>query len=127
LHYRKLKENNGTTFYGTKGWISLGLQSAESNISEINQKLNDFSKNDEGWINSDENTMGQLFVDVVTGKVPEACPIADAIISDCVSHMGNIAIRTNRKITWDPAKGEVLNDPQANKWFVRDMREPYAI
>jgi len=127
LDYRRLKENNGTTFYGTKGWISLGLQSAESNIPEIDKKLNNFSKNEKGWIKSDENTMGRLFVDVVKGKVPEACPIADAIISDCISHMGNITIRTGRKITWDPIKGEVVGDLDANKWFIRTMRDPYTV
>ena len=76
---------------------------------------------------SEENTMGQLFVDVVKGNVPEACPLEEAILSDCVSHMGNIAIRTNRKITWDPVKGEVVGDAEANKLFVREMREPYRI
>jgi hypothetical protein len=41
--------------------------------------------------------------------------------------MGNIAIRTGRKITWDPVKGEITGDPDANKWFVRKMREPFVI
>ncbi len=126
LHYRKIKEGNGTTFYGTKGWISLSRSSAQSNIPEIDQKLNNFPKNNNGMI-SGVNTMGQLFVDVVTGKVPEACPLDEAILSDCISHMSNIAIRTGRKITWDPAKGEVVGDPDANKLFVRDMRKPYSI
>ncbi len=127
LHYRTIKDSNGTTFYGSKGWISLSRSSAQSNISEIDQKLNDFPKNNNGSILSEENTMGQLFVDVVKGNVPEACPLEEAILSDCVSHMGNIAIRTNRKITWDPVKGEVVGDAEANKLFVREMREPYRI
>ena len=126
LHYRKIKEGNGTTFYGTKGWISLSRSSAQSNIPEIDEKLNNYPKNDRGAI-INENTMGQYFVDVVTNKIPEICPLDDAILSDCVSHMGNIAIRTGRKITWDPVKGEVVDDPEANKWFIRDMREPYSI
>lgn len=127
LHYRKIKEGNGTTFYGTKGWISLSRSSAQSNIPEIDKKLNNYPKTDRGAIISDENTMGQYFVDVVTNKIPEICPLDDAILSDCVSHMGNIAIRTERKITWNPVKGEVVEDPEANKWFVRDMREPYTV
>jgi hypothetical protein len=39
---------------------------------------------------------------VVQGKIAETCPLDEAIISDCISHMGNIAIRTGRKITWNP-------------------------
>ncbi|MBW6533823.1 MAG: Gfo/Idh/MocA family oxidoreductase [Mariniphaga sp.] len=127
LHYRNLKEGNGTTFYGTKGWISLSRSSAQSNLSDLDRQLNDFPKNENGWIRSEENTMGQLFVDVIKGNIPEVCPLDDAIISDCVSHMGNIAIRTGRKITWNPLKGEVEEDQEANRWFFREMRNPYQI
>lgn len=127
LNYRTRKEGNGTTFFGTKGWISLSRSSAQSNIPELDKKLNDFPKNSDGNIRSEENTMGQMFVDVVTGKIPETNPLDEAILSDCVSHMSNIAIRTGRKFIWDPAKGEVVGDKEANKWFVREMREPYIV
>ncbi len=127
LQYRKFKDSNGTTFYGTKGWISLSRNSVQSDIPELDMKLNDFPKNGSGSINSEENTMGQLFVDVVKGNIPEACPLEDAILSDCVSHMSNIAIRTGRKVTWDPLAGKVVNDPEANQWFIRKMREPYSV
>lgn len=125
LHYRRSKEGNGTTFYGSKGWISLSRSSAQSDIPGVDKKLNDFPKNDRGVIRSEGNRMGQYFVDVVTNKIPEICPLDEAIISDCISHMANITIRTGRKITWDPLKGEVVDDREANKLFVRDMREPY--
>jgi predicted dehydrogenase len=127
INYRRIKEGNGTTFYGTKGWISLSRSSAQSDIPAIDAKLNDFPKNENGGIKSEGNTMGQYFVDVATGKIPETCPLDEAILSDCVSHMSNIAIRTGRKITWDPAKGEVVDDPEANKWFIRNMREPFTV
>jgi predicted dehydrogenase len=121
------KEGNGTTFFGTKGWISLSRSSAQSNISEINQKLNNFPKNNDGWIKSENNTMGKAFLDVIIGKSKELCPLDEAIISDSISHMGDITIRTNRKITWDPLKGEVIGDPEANKLFIREIRSPYTI
>jgi hypothetical protein len=40
--------------------------------------------------------------------------------------MGDIAIRTGRKITWDPAIGEVVGDPEATKIFNRESRKPYT-
>ena len=61
------------------------------------------------------------------GDIPEVCPLDEAILSDCVSHMSNIAIRTGRRIKWDPEKGEVVDDPEANLWFIREMREPYTV
>ncbi len=127
LHYRKIKESNGTTFYGTKGWISLSRSSAECDIPELNRKLNNFPKNNAGRIKSEENTMGQLFIDVVTGKIPETNPLDEAIISDTISHLGDIAIRTQRKVKWDPAMGEVVNDTSANQLFSRKMRAPYLV
>ena len=71
--------------------------------------------------------MGQLFVNAIYGKIEEPCPLDEAIISDCVSHMGNIAIRRNKKITWDPMKGEVVDDPEGNALFERAMRNPYEV
>ena len=127
MNHREIKEGNGTTFYGSKGWISLSRSSVQSDVPEINQKLNDFPKNEKGWILSEENTMGQLFVDVITGKSEETCPLDEAIISDTISHMGDIAIRTNREVSWDPKKGEVINDIEANNLYIRKMREPYTV
>ena len=125
LNHRTLKESNGTTFYGTKGWISLSRSSVQSDIPEIDKKLNAFPKNDQGWINSENNTMGKRFLSVIRGKETELCPLDEAIISDTISHMGDIAIRTGRKVTWDPKMGEVVGDPEANKLYIREIRPPY--
>jgi predicted dehydrogenase len=119
LNYRKTKEGNGTTFFGSKGWISLSRGTVESDNPEIHKKLNELSKSDKGF--------AQMFIDIIKGKMSETNPLEDAILSDCISHMGDIAIRTARKITWDPIAGEVENDAEANGLFKRQMREPYNV
>jgi predicted dehydrogenase len=126
LGHRTFMDNNGTTFYGSKGWLSLSRNSAESDIPDLHKKLNDFPKDDLGRILSEENTMGQMFLDVIRGSRPESCPLEEAIISDTISHMGDIAIRMQRKVSWDPVKGEVSGDQEANKLYSRVMREPYT-
>ncbi len=127
-HYREAKEGNTTTFFGTKGWISVGRLSAESNVPEISKIFLDFPREAEnGRIIYDANRTGQEFIDVIKGKISETNPLDEAILSDCVSHMGNIAIRTGRKITWDPIQGKVVNDEDANRWFVRELRAPYTV
>jgi hypothetical protein len=120
------KGGDGTTFFGTKGWISLSRSSGSSDIPEIHQKLNNFPKSN-GYIESEPNTMGQAFIDVIKGKTKELCPLDEAIMSDTISHMGDIAIRTGRQITWDPDKGEVVGDPEANNLFIRESRSPFTI
>jgi predicted dehydrogenase len=126
LEHRSFQEGNGTTFYGSKGWLSLSRSSAESDIPELHKKLNAFPKNNNGWILSEENTMGKMFLDVIRGTISETCPLEDAIISDTISHMGDIAIRSDREVTWDPKEGEVSGDKEANQLYIRKMREPYT-
>ncbi len=121
------KEANGTTFYGSKGWISLSRSFVESNIPELHQKLNSVPKQANGRVKGETNTMGARFISVVREKEPELCPLDEAIISDTISHMGDIAIRTGRKVTWDPGKGEVVGDPEATKLYTREMRAPYVL
>jgi len=110
LDYLTTKEGNGTTFFGTKGWISLSRSSGHSDIPEINKKLNELS--------IESHSMGQIFLDIINGKREELCPLEDAIISDTISHMGNIAIRMNKKVSWNPLKGTVVDNPEATRLFV---------
>jgi hypothetical protein len=115
---RKEQAYNGTTFYGTKGWISLRRESVESNIPEINKKLNGYTRGN--------NTMGQAFLDVIHGKTNEICPLDEAIISDTISHMGDIAIRMKKPVSWDPVKGKV-DDKAGDVLYRREYRKPYAL
>ena len=125
LEHRSFKDSNGTTFYGSKGWLSLSRHSGESDIPELHKKLNAFPKDGHGRIMSEENTMGQMFLDVIRGNIDETCPLEDAIISDTLSHMGDIAIRMGRKVSWNPVSGEVSGDKEANRLYTRVMREPF--
>ena len=38
-----------------------------------------------------------------------------------------IAIRAGHQVTWDPKAGQVINDPQTNRLYVREMRSPYEL
>ena len=127
LKDKAVKESNGTTFFGTKGWISLSRSSCQSNIPELDKKLNDVPKQANGRVKGENNTMGKRFISIVRGKEPELCPLDEASMSDTISHMGDIAIRTGRKVTWNPAKGEVSGDPEANNLYIREMRENYRM
>jgi hypothetical protein len=99
----------------------------QSDIPEINRKLNEFPRDQYGSIASENNTMGRRFVSVIRGEESELCPLDEAIISDTISHMGNIAIRTGRKVTWDPNQGQVVGDAEGNQLYIRDMRSPYVM
>ena len=42
-------------------------------------------------------------------------------------HLANIAIRTGRKIRYDPVKEEVVGDEEANRLVNQPMRAPWHV
>ena len=69
----------------------------------------------------------QNFVDAVKSRGPTVSPLPDAVRSDIISHISDIAIRLKRKVTWDPKKEEIVGDAEATKRLQRPMREPWKI
>jgi hypothetical protein len=57
-------------------------------------------------------------------------PVADIAIghsSATVCHLGNIAIRSGKKITWDPKTESIVGDTDGAKWLSKDYRTPYKL
>ena len=57
-------------------------------------------------------------------------PICDVEIghrSATVCHLGNIALRLGRKISWDPVKEEIVGDAEAAKFVDRPYRDPWKL
>jgi len=55
-------------------------------------------------------------------------PVADISIghrSATVCHLGNIAVRTKKKITWDPQAETIVGDAEAAKWLTKEYRKPW--
>lgn len=123
--YRNYDATDGTTFFGEKGWISLSRWTARASDPELNKELNSFPKDDSGRIKSENHMHGANFARVIKGEMSEFDPLDEAIISDTISHMGDIAIRTGKEVQWDPGKGKIINHPEANKLYDREMRIPY--
>lgn len=45
----------------------------------------------------------------------------------CLMHLTNIAIRTGRKLRYDPEKEEIIGDPEANRLVNPPMRAPWHL
>lgn len=96
--YRDNWEGNGTTFFGSKGHISL----SRSGVAATQRD----------WFRAPENAHEkqvpyhrnwyQAFIDSVLGKQEPVGPIGDAVRSDAMSHLSLMAIEAGKKITWDP-------------------------
>ncbi|MCP4313164.1 MAG: Gfo/Idh/MocA family oxidoreductase [Bacteroidetes bacterium] len=123
--YREYDATDGTTFFGEKGWISLTRWTARASDPGLNKKLNRFPKDDRGRIKSENHMHGANFAKVIKGEMAPFDPLDEAIMSDCISHMGNLSIRCGKDVKWNPEKGQVTNLPEMNRLFDRTKRSPW--
>ena len=63
----------------------------------------------------------------VKSRRPPICDVEVGHRSATVCHLGNIAVRTGRKITWDPAAEQVVGDAEANRLLSRPYRVPWSL
>ena len=73
-----------------------------------------------------DDHMGNFFDCVRSRKAPIAEPEVGHR-SACICHLGAIALRTGKKLQWDPAKETFLGEhaQEANSYAAREMRSPY--
>ncbi len=56
-------------------------------------------------------------------------PVADieqGVISSIASILANVSLEAGRTLQWDAAKGQIVNDPEANKLLLRPYRAPWT-
>ena len=54
-------------------------------------------------------------------------PVETAHLSSALAHLGNIAYRTGRVLTFNPGSESFVNDPEADKMLSRNYRAPYIV
>jgi len=67
------------------------------------------------------------FFDCVKSRKAPNADISIGHRSATVCHLGNIAVRTKKKIVWDPKAETIVGDADAAKWLTKEYRKPYAI
>jgi glucose-fructose oxidoreductase len=113
---------DSTRFIGSEGWIDVRRHSIEAEPkSLLPSTIGDSILHDASPLHC------QHFVDSVKSRTPPVSSLADAVRSDVLSHLCNIAVRTKRKITWDPKKATIVGDDEAVKMMHRDMRAPWTL
>jgi glucose-fructose oxidoreductase len=113
---------DSTKFIGSEGWLDLRRHSIDG---EPKSFLADIGPDD---VSPDASPVHcQRFIDAVKSCKPPVSSIDDAVRSDIISHLGDIAVRTKRKIVWDPKKATIVGDAEAAKMMHRDMRAPWTL
>jgi hypothetical protein len=70
---------------------------------------------------------GGNFLEAIRTRNQPVSNIDDAVRSDIISQVSDIAIRVGRKIIWDPIKETIVGDPDAARRMRRPMREPWRL
>jgi glucose-fructose oxidoreductase len=114
--------NNSTKFIGSEGWVDVRRHGVEAEPKSLLASLRPED------VSPDASLIHcQQFIDSVLSRKPTISPVEDALRSDIICQLCNIAVRTKRKITWDPKKSAIVGDDDAAKLMHRDMRAPWTL
>ena len=117
------KNRHGIRFEGSDGWIHVDRsQITAEPVSVLQERIGP----DEIHLPVSRHHQANL-IEAVKTRQPTICPIDVAVRSDTLCHLGDIAMRLGRKLKWDPAKEEFVNDAQANAMTKRAMRSPWHL
>ena len=114
-----------TTFVGTEGWVQAG-RGRETLAAEPASLLNVKIKPEEVHLLQASDHYANFIHGCLARKTP-ASDIDSAVQSDCISHLGDIAIRTGRQIRWDPVQETIVGDEMAARMMHRALREPWTL
>ena len=73
-----------------------------------------------------DNQIGN-FLDCVRSRRQPVCHVGVGHHSANVCHIGNIAIRTNQRLRWDPEQERFVGHAEANQMLSRPMRGPWRL
>ena len=118
--------NMGTKWIGTDGWVWVDRGGFDGSNPEW-RKWKSVPENlcKVKLIESKEHRRN--FLDSVKSRQPTITPVQVAHHSTIPGHLGLISMLVGRKLQWDVAKEEILNDPAATELLSRPYRSPYKL
>lgn len=120
-----ISNNNrmGVRFEGTEGWIWVTRGNWEASDPALLDS--EIGTNEVHLYKSDDHSRN--FIDCVISREQTVAPIETAHRSITIAHLGNIAMRLNRDLDWDPANEQFIGDEEANAMRSRPMRDPWRL
>ncbi|MBN2505194.1 MAG: Gfo/Idh/MocA family oxidoreductase [Verrucomicrobia bacterium] len=111
--------NDGTMYVGDKGIMLRSRLIPESKRREFGRPPEKLARSPGHW---------KEFFDACRGGKPAGSNFADhaAHLTEVVL-LGNIAIRMNQKLEWDPVNMKFPNCPEADRWVKEPYRPGYAL
>jgi len=114
--------HNGVRFDGRDGWIWVTRGNIQASKPDI---LHEPLAGDAVRLYASNDHKANFFDCMRTRKQP-VCPVEVGHRSASVCHLGTISIRLGRRLQWDPAAQQFVNDSEADRWLSREQREPWT-
>ena len=116
------ERHNGIVFEGDQGWIYVRRGFVEASDPQL-LKTSLPASAERLYASNDH--MGNFFECVRTRK-PTVADTEVGHRSVVVCHLGVIAMRLGRTLSWDPAKEKFVGDAEADTWLAREPRKPWS-
>jgi len=116
-------QRNGVKLEGTNGWIWVNRGTIEASDPAL---LDTPLENPTVKLEVSDDHMSNFFEAVRTRKDPIS-PVESGHQSAVVGHLIVIALRSGRKLTWNPSTEKFVGEhaSEGNKHLAREMRKPY--
>ena len=117
---------SGTTFEGEKGTVHVNRGKIEVTLN--GEKVADPYKlaTGETKLYVSKGHHADWLECIKTRKLP-ICDVEIGHRSSTVCHLGNLAIRTGRKLVWDPKAETIANDKEAAALLTKEYRKPWTL
>ncbi|HIE50554.1 MAG TPA: Gfo/Idh/MocA family oxidoreductase [Armatimonadetes bacterium] len=116
-------EGHGAKFEGTDGWVHVDRGFLRAYPEDLLHEP--LGPNDVHLYRSPGHH--QDWLNCIRSRQRPICDVEIGHRSVTVCHLGNIAIRTGRKLRWDPVKEQFIGDPEANRWLSKPYRAPWHL
>jgi len=113
----------GAKFIGTDGWIHVSRGGLTTDPGSLRDSVIGPS---EVHLYNSQNHM-RNFLDCRRTRARTITHIDVAHHAIAIAHLGNIAMKLERKVCWDPARERFVDDPEATRKLDRSMRGPWRV
>jgi predicted dehydrogenase len=114
----------GMSFTGSEGTILINDSGWELLIEKREANLDPFKK---PGATDPRPAHVRNFLDCVKSRAKPVQHLENGQFVSTVAHLGNIALRSGRKIQWDPVKERVIGDAEADKLVGVSYRKPWKL
>jgi predicted dehydrogenase len=117
------KQRQGVLFEGTNGRVFVKRGAIDAEPKSL---LQDRIGPEERHVSMGTDHWGG-FLDAVRRRATPVSSIESAVRTDTVCHISDIAMRLGRKLRWNPAAEQFVNDAEANCLLSRSWRSPWHL